>query len=161
MEVKNHASTQKEKGPAGSDLLKFITAQEGVFRQALAEIRQGQKRTHWMWFIFPQLQGLGKSDMAKTYGLADLDAAKAYLADPILGPRLTLITEALLKLETRDAVDIFGPMDAVKLRSCMTLFAHASENPDSLFNQVLEQYFGGREDTATQAILAIQSYDFR
>ena len=113
-----------------------------------------------MWFIFPQLRGLGKSSMSQTYGLADLEEARAYLADIILGSRLRLITEELLKLDKRNPEDIFGDIDALKLRSCMTLFAYADENEDSVFRNVLRQYFNGEEDDKTIAILAIQKFDF-
>ena len=141
-----------------SPLKKFLTAQEGVYPKALAEIRSGKKKTHWMWFIFPQLRALGFSDMAKTYGIADLDEAKAYLADPILGTRLRQITEALLNLGQQDPVKIFGDIDAMKLRSCMTLFARVDE--DSVFTKVLQQYFDGKDDDKTNTILKIQSFDF-
>ena len=113
-----------------------------------------------MWFIFPQLRGLGKSSMSQTYGLVDLEEAKAYLADIILGSRLRLITEELLKLGKKNPKDVFGDIDALKLRSCMPLFAYADENEDSVFRNVLRQYFNGEEDDKTIAILAIQNFDF-
>ena len=106
-----------------------------------------------MWFVFPQLRGLGQSQMSQTYGLAGLEEAKAYLADIILGSRLRLITEELLKLGKKNPEDIFGNIDAMKLKSCMTLFAHADENEDSVFRNVLRQYFNGEEDDKTIAIL--------
>ena len=142
------------------DFGKFITAQEGVYTEALTEIRRGKKETHWMWFVFPQLRGLGQSDMAQTYGLADLEEAKAYLADIILGARLKLITGELLKLDRQNAEEIFGDIDAMKLKSCMTLFAHADGNADSVFRNVLRRYFNGKEDDTTNTILALQAFDF-
>ena len=143
-----------------STFQKFLTAQEGIYPKALAEIRNGKKETHWMWFIFPQLRFLGVSDMAKTYGIADLDEAKTYLADSILGFRLRQITEELLNLGQQDPEAIFGDIDAMKLRSCMTLFAHADGSEDSVFAKVLQQYFGGKEDDKTNTILKIQAFDF-
>ena len=142
------------------DLTRFIEAQADTYNAALGEIRNGRKETHWMWFIFPQLRGLGKSSMSQIYGLVDLEEAKAYLADIILGSRLRLITEELLKLSKKNPEEIFGDIDATKLKSCMTLFAHADENEDSVFRNVLRQYFNGEEDDKTIAILAIQDLDF-
>ena len=142
------------------DFTKFIEAQADTYKAALQEVRNGRKETHWMWFVFPQLRGLGHSDMAKTYGLTNLDEARAYLADIILGSRLRLITEELLKLDTQNPEAIFGDIDALKLRSCMTLFAYADENEDSVFRNVLRQYFNGDEDDKTIALLAIQNFDF-
>ena len=142
------------------DFTRFIEAQEGVYAEALGEIRRGKKQSHWMWFVFPQLRGLGKSSMSQTYGLADLEEAKAYLADIILGARLRRITEELLKLDQRDPEEIFGDIDAMKLKSCMTLFARAEEDEASVFRNVLRRYFNGEEDDKTIAILAIQNFDF-
>ena len=142
------------------DFTRFIEAQVDTYKAALQEVRNGRKETHWMWFIFPQLRGLGKSSMSQIYGLADLEEAKAYLADMILGSRLRLITEELLKLDKRNPEDIFGDIDALKLRSCMTLFAYADENEDSVFRNVLRRYFNGEEDDKTTAILSLQDFDF-
>lgn len=142
------------------DFARFIEAQADAHKAALQEVRNGRKETHWMWFTFPQLRGLGKSSMSQKYALADLEEAKAYLADIILGSRLRLITEELLKLDKRNPEDIFGDVDAMKLKSCMTLFAHADENKNSVFRNVLHQYFNGEEDDKTIAILAIQNFDF-
>ena len=142
------------------DFTKFIEAQADTYKAALQEVRNGRKENHWMWFIFPQLRGLGKSSMSQTYGLADLEEAREYLADIILGSRLRLITEELLKLDKRNPEDIFGDIDALKLRSCMTLFAYADENEDSVFRNVLRRYFNGVEDDKTIALLAIQNFDF-
>ena len=135
------------------DFTRFIEAQVDTYKAALGEIRNGRKETHWMWFVFPQLRGLGKSSMSQTYGLVDLEEAKAYLADIILGSRLRLISEELLKLGKKNPEEIFGDIDAMKLKSCMTLFAYADENEDSVFRNVLRQYFNGEEDEKTTAIL--------
>ena len=142
------------------DFTRFIEAQADTYKAALKEIRKGRKETHWMWFVFPQLRGLGQSSMSQTYGLADLEEAKAYLADIILGSRLRLITEELLKLGKQNAAEIFGAIDAMKLKSCMTLFAYAEESEDSVFRNVLHQYFNGEEDDKTTAILSLQAFDF-
>lgn len=142
------------------DFEKFFVAQADNYGNALAEIRRGKKKTHWMWFIFPQLRALGQSEMSQTYGITDLEEAKAYLANIILGSRLKTITEELLKLEKHDPVEIFGEIDAMKLRSSMTLFAHADGSEDSVFRQVLRQYFGGKEDDKTEVILRLQAFDF-
>ena len=154
------AETSRGSTPQAFSRQLFIAAQEGVYAEALREIRKGKKESHWMWFVFPQLRGLGQSDMAKTYGIADLEEARAYLADIILGPRLKLIAEELLKLDKQDAQEIFGDLDAKKLKSSMTLFAHADEKEGSVFRNVLQQYFNGEEDDVTNAILAIQNLDF-
>ena len=134
------------------DLQRFVEAQAGVYDHALAELRAGRKRTHWMGFVFPQLAELGRSPTAKFYGLSGVDEARAYLARPVLGPRLRESAEALLGAPGRSAEEIRGGIDALKLRSSMTLFAHA--DPDEpVFRAVLEQYFGGAEDDATTSRL--------
>jgi uncharacterized protein (DUF1810 family) len=135
------------------DSLKFILAQKGTYERALTEIKSGKKLTHWMWFIFPQLRGLGISDMAYKYGLADLDEAKAYLAHEDLGARLTEISTELLNLEENDPEVIFGDIDAVKLKSSMTLFSLISEE-NSVFHKVLQKFFKGQTDTKTLELLA-------
>ena len=135
------------------DFTRFIEAQVDTYKAALREIRNGRKETHWMWFVFPQLRGLGRSSMSQTYGLVDLEETKAYLADIILGSRLRLITEELLNLGKRNPEEIFGDIDTLKLKSCMTLFAYADENKDSVFRNVLRQYFNGEEDEKTTSIL--------
>ena len=124
-------------------LERFVEAQKNTYDRALSEIQVGRKCTHWMWFIFPQLRGLGKSTISYYYGIADLEEAKAYLADPILGPRLERISAELLKLEETDPEVIFGTIDAIKLQSCMTLFAQASEEQESVYSKVLQKYFEG------------------
>jgi uncharacterized protein (DUF1810 family) len=131
---------------------RFVTAQSGVYDRALAEIRNGRKESHWMWFIFPQLIGLGSSSMARQYGIADANEARAYLAHPILGPRLIEITQAVLDLNKRSANEIFGSPDDMKLRSCATLFAHVS-SASSVFHQIIDKYYGGEPDPKTLAIL--------
>lgn len=130
---------------------RFLSPQERVWESAMEEIRAGEKSGHWMWYIFPQLRGLGHSTNAWYYGLADLEEARAYLAHPILGGRLREITEALLSLEQTNPVKIFGRTDSMKLRSCMTLFSRAGGDP--LFSQVLDRYFAGREDDMTLELL--------
>ena len=133
---------------------RFVDAQDagGTYDAALAELRAGRKRSHWMWFVLPQLRGLGRSEMAQRYGVADLAEARAYLAHPVLGPRLLECARALTALDTTDPVAVFGGVDAQKLRSSMTLFAHA-DPAEPLFQAVLGQYFGGAEDDATTSRL--------
>lgn len=137
------------------DSVKFISAQAHTYEKALEEIKRGKKRTHWMWFIFPQLRGLGVSDMAYTYGIADLDEAKAYLAHDDLGARLIEISTELLKLEENDPEVIFGDIDALKLKSSMTLFSLISEE-NSVFHKVLQKFFEGQSDAKTIELLAAQ-----
>ena len=136
--------------PAGLD--RFVRAQEGDYARALDEIRSGHKRSHWMWYIFPQLRGLGFSSTAQYYGLRDLQEARDYMAHPLLGARLTEISEALLALETNNASAVMGYPDDLKLRSCMTLFELAA--PDRpVFAQVLEKFYAGRRDGRTLELL--------
>ncbi|MGY1834415.1 DUF1810 domain-containing protein [Blastococcus sp. SYSU DS0510] len=133
-------------------LRRFVDAQTQTYDQALAELRAGQKRTHWMWFVFPQIEGLGRSGMAQRFAISGLDEARAYLAHPVLGRRLVECARALTALDTADPVEVMGGVDAQKLRSSMTLFAHAA--PDRpVFREVLDHYFGGVEDDATTARL--------
>ena len=136
-----------------SDLSRFVKAQEHDYAQALREIRAGRKRSHWMWYIFPQIQGLGFSSTAQYYAIRDLNEAKAYLAHPVLGPRLKEISEALLKLDGLSAHEIFGYPDDLKLRSCMTLFRMADLNC-KVFEQVLEKYYDGEPDRRTVELAA-------
>ncbi len=133
-------------------LRRFVPMHEAQFETALSEIESGWKRTHWMWYIFPQLRGLGHSSMAWEYGIRDLEEARAFLADPYLGGNLIRISCALLRLKTDRAGDVFGPPDDLKLRSSMTLFA-AAAGGDSVFREVLEKYFGGRADPRTMQML--------
>jgi|SRR6185312_3877422 len=129
-------------------LERFLSAQERDYPQALAEIRSGRKRSHWIWYIFPQLRGLGHSHNAEYYGIQDLDEAEAYLAHPLLGPRLVKISGALLALPGHDATAVMGNPDDLKLRSCMTLFSLVPGS-DPVFQQVLDKYFKGQRDAAT------------
>lgn len=134
------------------DLDRFVIAQERMYNYALEEIKNGKKTTHWMWFIFPQLKYLGTSEKALFYGINDLEEASLYLNHEILGRRLIEITRELLKLPSTDAYQIFGFTDATKLKSCMTLFKHT--NPSIIeFKEVLEKYFGGKEDEHTLRLL--------
>jgi uncharacterized protein (DUF1810 family) len=131
-------------------LQRFVTAQDGVYEQALAELRRGRKQSHWMWFVFPQIAGLGRSPTAQRYAIRNLDEARAYLQHPVLGPRLKESARALTGLKGTDADAVLGPVDALKLRSSMTLFARA--DPDEpVFRQVLDRYFGGEADPATDS----------
>ncbi len=131
---------------------RFVAAQEGSYPAALAELRAGAKRSHWMWFVFPQIAGLGRSDTARFYAIADADEARAYRAHPLLGPRLLECAAALLAHRGRSADEMLGGIDAIKLRSSMTLFDAAA--PDPLFAAVLDAFFGGTRDPATLRLLA-------
>jgi uncharacterized protein (DUF1810 family) len=136
------------------DLERFVTAQAPVFAAALDELELGQKRSHWMWFVFPQLRGLGHSSMAEFYGIGSLDEARAYLAHPLLGPRLMLCTQAVLAIEGRSLHAIFGSPDDLKFRSSMTLFSLAvAEVGESAFRQAMDRYCEGRADERTLALL--------
>lgn len=132
-------------------LEKFVNAQEQIYEIALAEIKNGRKHSHWIWYIFPQLKGLGKSSNSQYYGINDLEEAKAYLSHPILGKRLREITIALLNLNRVSAIDVFGELDAIKVRSCMTLFREIAE--DDLFQDIINRYFSGRGDELTLNLL--------
>ena len=134
------------------DLGRFRSAQDahGAFEEALAELRNGRKTSHWMWFVFPQIEGLGSSPTAVYFAIRSLDEARAYLADPVLGPRLIEAAEAAEAAPATSAEALLGGIDAAKLRSSMTLFAHA--DPDAaVFRRVLERWYDGREDDATLA----------
>jgi uncharacterized protein (DUF1810 family) len=133
------------------NLNRFLEAQEGVYERALSEIRAGQKRSHWMWFIFPQYDGLGLSEISKRYAIKSLAEAEAYLQHPVLGPRLIECIEAALAVEGRSANEIFGAPDDMKLRSCATLFAQVSP-PGSVFERVLDKYFEGEPDERTRSL---------
>ena len=130
------------------DLERFIKAQERDYSQALSELRNGQKRTHWMWYIFPQFNGLGSSSTAKHYAIKSIAEAEAYLNHPILGNRLMEATQAVLDIEGRSAAEIFGFPDDLKLKSSATLFAQLSPT-DSVFERLLEKYFAGERDERT------------
>ncbi len=135
-------------------LERFLQAQEGDYAAALAEIRAGRKRSHWIWYIFPQLKGLGRSMTAEYYGIRDLAEAREYLAHPVLRQRLIEISEALLGLPSNDADEVMGFPDNLKLRSSMTLFALADPSCP-VFRQVLDKFFGGRPDERTKELLGI------
>ncbi|MFL5332045.1 MAG: DUF1810 domain-containing protein [Geminicoccaceae bacterium] len=135
------------------DLERFVTAQAPVFATALAELQAGQKRSHWMWFVFPQLRGLGHSAMAQHYGIGSLAEARAYLAHPLLGPRLIDGTRAVLAIEGRSLRTIFGSPDDRKFCSSMTLFSLAAEEGECPFRQALDQFCDGRADERTLALL--------
>jgi uncharacterized protein (DUF1810 family) len=135
------------------DLDRFVRAQDkgATYQRAVAELRNGRKTSHWMWFIFPQIAGLGRSGMAQAYAISDLAEAQAYLAHPVLGPRLIECAEIVASHRGRSAEQIFGGIDAIKLRSSMTLFAHAG--PDQvIFRQVIDQYFGGPDPETERRI---------
>ncbi|MBL9093834.1 MAG: DUF1810 domain-containing protein [Planctomycetaceae bacterium] len=134
------------------DLARFLHAQEPIYEQALAELRSGRKQTHWMWFIFPQYEGLGYSATAQRYSIKSVAEAEAYLQHPILGPRLREFAAAVVEIEHRTAHEIFGSPDDLKLRSCATLFAAVSP-AGSEFEQLLRKYYGGAADTQTYALL--------
>jgi len=139
-------------------LARFVWAQEECHAQALDEIRAGRKRTHWMWFVFPQLAGLGASPTARHYAIASLDEARAYLAHPVLGPRLVECAQAALDVTGRTAHQIFGSPDDLKLRSCATLFACVSA-PGSVFHRLLDRYYAGERDVRTVELLGIAADD--
>jgi uncharacterized protein (DUF1810 family) len=135
------------------DLQRFVTAQDPVYEAVLGELRDGQKRTHWMWFVFPQLRGLGHSEMANRYGLASLDEARAYWADTTLGPRLRECIELANAVESKSALEVFGRPDHWKFRSCVTAFGRALPD-EPLFERALERFFGGEPDQKTIDLLA-------
>jgi uncharacterized protein (DUF1810 family) len=134
------------------DLNRFVSAQRDVYVQALAELRDGRKRSHWMWFVFPQLEGLGYSATSQYYSIKSRDEARHYLDHPVLGARLVEAAEAVLAVEGRSASQIFGFPDDLKLNSSMTLFANVA-GPQSVFVRVLEKYYGGQRDSKTLSLL--------
>src|SRR5215203_3346368 len=136
------------------DLELFVTAQAPVFTAAVDELKAGRKRSHWMWFVFPQLRGLGHSSMAQFYGISSIDEARAYLAHPLLGSRLYLCTETLLAVHGRSLREIMGSPDDMKLRSSMTLFSVAAESDVTPFRRALDRFCDGRPDERTVALLA-------
>jgi uncharacterized protein (DUF1810 family) len=134
------------------DLERFIVEQERAYRGALEELRAGRKTGHWIWFVFPQVAGLGQSAMSQRFSIASMGDAKAYLEHPVLGARLRECAGVLLTTRGRTAEDIFGPLDAMKVRSCMTLF-HRAAPDEPRFIDVLDRYYGGVADAATDALL--------
>lgn len=144
--------------PAPDGLQRFLEAQAATFDAALAELRAGAKRSHWMWFVFPQLAGLGHSDLARHYALRDLAEARAYLAHPVLGARLADAMHAVLAHDGRTALDLLGAPDDLKLHSCASLFALVSP-PGSVFHQVLARFFDGVVDEATLRLLGFGALD--
>lgn len=143
-------------GKEADALERFVEAQSPVWTEVQGELRAGRKTSHWMWFIFPQLEALGRSATAKFYGLRDADEARAYIAHPVLGARLVECCEILLQVPEHDAAAIFGSIDAMKLRSCLTLFAHvAPQHPQ--FRACLEKFFAGEADPLTAGLLGAGS----
>lgn len=138
-----------------ADLIRFLDAQDQIYQQVVAELANGRKETHWMWFIFPQLVGLGRSAMAQHYAIRDLDQARRYLGDSILGPRLRQVVKLMIGQKGRSAFEILGSPDDMKFRSCLTLFREAaSENPDrTLFTKALDQFYRGQPDGRTLELL--------
>ena len=141
--------------PERFDLGRFVAAQDdgGSYRSAVSELSSGRKTTHWMWYVFPQIAGLGQSPTSKRYAISSVAEARAYLAHPVLGPRLLECAGILTALTDRTAEEIFGGIDAMKLRSSMTLFRHAAPD-DPVFGSVLSQYFGGVADPATERLIS-------
>ena len=135
-----------------NSLERFVRAQELAYPIALQDIKKGKKRSHWMWYIFPQLRGLGTSTMAHKYGIVDLGEAKAYLAHPVLSARLYELCGELLKHKDKSAYDIFGDIDAMKLKSSMTLFALTSKE-HTIFDEVIECFFDGKRDAITLKLI--------
>jgi len=140
------------------DLDRFVVAQASTYESALAELRRGRKTGHWMWFVFPQIAGLGRSSTSQRYAIASLAEARAYLDHPILGPRLRACAQAVVGASAGSIEEILGSIDAMKLRSSMTLF-HRAAPDEPLFQAVLDRWFGGAADPATDALLAGASPD--
>ena len=137
-----------------SDLNRFLDAQERDFETALAEIKRGRKQSHWMWYVFPQIAGLGFSSTSKFYAIKNKDEAENYLAHPVLGKRLIKISNALMDIEGKTINQIFGSPDDMKLKSSMTLFG-VSENANPVFQKVLDKYFGGERDRRTLELIEV------
>ena len=138
-----------------TDLARFVEAQQPVFETALGEIRQGRKRTHWMWYIFPQIRGLGRSEQARYFSIRSRAEAAAYANHELLGQRLRACVTALQDLTSSNAVNVFGEVDAMKLRSSLTLFETVTDDP--LFGAALDRWFAGSRDEATLEILALEA----
>lgn len=148
----NSSDTSLENDPF--HLNRFVQAQQSDYDAALAEIRAGRKAAHWMWFIFPQFQGLGFSSLSQHFAIKSWEEARSYLTHPVLGPRLLECCEALMTIEGRTARQIFGSPDDAKLRSCATLFAQVSA-PNPVFERLLKKYFGGQSDSKTLELLGL------
>ena len=141
-----------------ADLIRFINAQSQIYAQVVEELTSGRKRTHWMWFIFPQLAGLGRSAMADRYAIRDLDQARRYLNDPILGSRLRQLVRLMTNHKGKSALKILGSPDDLKFRSCLTLFCAASDDSDlALFTEALDQFYRGKPDHCTFELLSLNS----
>jgi uncharacterized protein (DUF1810 family) len=138
------------------DLHRFVQAQQDTYAQAVDELTDGRKTSHWMWFVFPQLRGLGRSPMATKFGIASLDEARAYLAHPLLGARLQACTRLTLRIDGRSINAIFGSPDDMKFRSCMTLF-HRAAPQEAIFAEALQKYFDGTPDARTLELLQTRS----
>jgi uncharacterized protein (DUF1810 family) len=138
-----------------ADLIRFVDAQVQVYRQVVEELTDGRKQTHWMWFIFPQLSGLGHSTMAQRYAIRDMDQARRYLADPILGDRLRHDVRLMIRHKSKSALEILGSPDELKFRSCLTLFREAASDKSdhSLFAEALEEFYNGKPDPRTLGLL--------
>ncbi len=149
--IKEHRASQNDP----YDLDRFISAQEGVYDRVLAELRDGLKRTHWMWYIFPQIDGLGHSPRARQYAIKSLEEARQYLSHPVLGTRLRECSDAVLAIRDRSASEVFGYPDDMKLQSCMTLFTLVTD-PGSVFERVLDKYYQGKRDARTLQIIGKQ-----
>jgi len=134
------------------NLSRFVQAQEQTYSQALSELERGRKQSHWMWYVFPQLDGLGFSPITKRFSIKSENEARAYLKHSTLGPRLLECAEAILSVEGKSAREILGSPDDLKLKSCATLFAHFSP-PGSVFEQILEKFYSGERDAATLRLL--------
>jgi uncharacterized protein (DUF1810 family) len=134
------------------DLERFVQAQERDYSQALSEVRRGRKVSHWMWYIFPQFEGLGSSWTSRRYSVKSVEEAKAYLNHPVLGPRLVECARAVVDVQGRSALEIFGSPDDMKLRSCATLFASVSPQ-GSVFHEIIDKYFGGQPDERTLRLI--------
>jgi uncharacterized protein (DUF1810 family) len=135
-----------------NDLTRFLEAQNKLYLTALTELKKGKKETHWMWFIFPQIKGLGKSEMSKLYAIENLQQSEEFLAHPVLGKHLIEVSKVLLDFKMKSAEAIFGDLDALKLQSCMTLFA-LTNNTDPVFQEVLDAFFSGKFDPFTLSII--------
>lgn len=139
-------------GPTEQGLDRFLIAQQRDYAQALAELQAGHKRSHWIWYVLPQLRSLGRSAMAREYGIRDRQEAADYLAHPVLGPRLVACVNALLSHPERSAVEMLGEVDAMKLRSCLTLFGAVAQG-EPCFGQALQTFYGGEADSETLRLL--------